>query len=59
MPDEMIGYFSQPNPYSVSINLGLTQPLTEMSTRELPRYVTGRRRARKASNLTVICEPIA
>jgi hypothetical protein len=36
--------------------LGYPQPLTEMSTRNLPR---GKRRpARKADNLTVICEPI-
>jgi hypothetical protein len=33
--------------------LGLTQPLTEMSTRNLPG-----RPARKADNLTAICEPI-
>jgi hypothetical protein len=36
--------------------LGLTQPLTEMSTRNLPR-VKGRP-ARGADNLTSICEPI-
>jgi hypothetical protein len=36
--------------------LGSTQPLTEMSTRNLPE-VKGRA-ARKADNLTVICEPI-
>jgi hypothetical protein len=36
--------------------LGLTQPLTEMSTRNLPG---GKGRpARKAHNLTAICEPI-
>jgi hypothetical protein len=35
--------------------LGSTQPLTEMSTRDLPR---GKGRpARKAENLTAICEP--
>jgi hypothetical protein len=36
--------------------LGSTQPLTEMSTRNLP----GRKRrpAREADNLTAICEPI-
>jgi hypothetical protein len=36
--------------------LGWTQPLTEMSTRNLPG-VKGRP-ARKADNLTAICEPI-
>jgi hypothetical protein len=36
--------------------LGLTQPLTEMSTRNLP--VGEERQARKADNLTAICEPI-
>jgi hypothetical protein len=36
--------------------LGSTQPLTEMSTRNLPG-VKGRR-ARGADNLTEICEPI-
>jgi hypothetical protein len=36
--------------------LGSTQPLTEMSTRSLPG---GKGRpARKADNLTAICEPI-
>jgi hypothetical protein len=36
--------------------LGSTQPVTEMSTRNLPE---GKGRpARKADNLTAICEPI-
>jgi hypothetical protein len=36
--------------------LGSTQPITEMSTKNLPG---GKRRpARKADNLTPICEPI-
>jgi hypothetical protein len=36
--------------------LGSTKPLTELSTRNLPG---GKRRpARKADNLTAICEPI-
>jgi hypothetical protein len=39
-----------------SLALGSTQPLTEMSTRNLPG---GKGRpARKADNLTAICEPI-
>jgi hypothetical protein len=33
-----------------------TQPLTEMSTRNLPEG--NGRQARKADNLTAICEPI-
>jgi hypothetical protein len=38
------------------MTLGSTQPLAEMSTRDLPG---GKRRpARKADNLTAICEPI-
>jgi hypothetical protein len=36
--------------------LGSTQPLTEMSTKNLPG-VKGGRPARKADNLTAICEP--
>jgi hypothetical protein len=38
------------------MSLGSTQPLTEMSTRNIP---DGRRRpVHKADNLTAICEPI-
>jgi hypothetical protein len=45
-----------PNPSSRTMALGSTQPLTEMSTRDLPR---GKGRpTRKADNLTAICEPI-
>jgi hypothetical protein len=36
--------------------LGSTQPLTEMSTRKIPGGKA--RPARKADNLTAICEPI-
>jgi hypothetical protein len=36
--------------------LGSTQPLTEMSTRNLP--ADNGRQAPKADNLTAICEPI-
>jgi hypothetical protein len=36
--------------------LGSTRPLTEMSTRNLPGGKA--RSARKADNLTTICEPI-
>jgi hypothetical protein len=40
--------------------LGSTQPITEMSTRNLPGGgggVRGGRPARKADNLTAICKP--
>jgi hypothetical protein len=44
------------NPSNRTIALGSTQPLTEMSTRNLPG---GKKRpARTADNLTAICEPI-
>jgi hypothetical protein len=36
--------------------LGSTQPLTEMSTRNIPE--SKERPVRKADNLTVICDPI-
>jgi hypothetical protein len=44
-----------PNTSSRTMALGSTQPLTEMSTRNLPG---GKGRpARKADNLTATCEP--
>jgi hypothetical protein len=42
--------------YMSSMTLGSTQPLTEMSTRNLPGGKV--RPAREADNLTAICEPI-
>jgi hypothetical protein len=36
IPDEVIGIFKWPNPSSPTIALWSTQPLTEMSTRNLP-----------------------
>jgi hypothetical protein len=54
--DEVVGFFNWPNPSGRSMVLGLTQPLTEMSTRNLSG---GKERpALKADNLTIICEPI-
>jgi hypothetical protein len=54
-PDE-VDFFSWPNPSSHIMALGSTQPLTEMSTGNIPG---GKGRpARKADNLTAICEPI-
>jgi hypothetical protein len=56
IPDEVIGFFSWPNPSSRIVALGSTQFLTELSTRnirgvkELP--------AREADKLTAICDPI-
>jgi hypothetical protein len=56
IPDEVIAvfFFNLPNPSSRNMTLGSTQPLTEMSTKNLLR---GKGRpARKADNLTVMCE---
>jgi hypothetical protein len=47
----------QDNPSSRTMALGTTQPLTEMSTRNL-LGVKGGQPTRKADNLTAICEPI-
>jgi hypothetical protein len=51
-PDEM-DFFSLPNPSSCTMALEFTQPLIEMSTRNLPGGPV-----HKADNLTAICEPI-
>jgi hypothetical protein len=56
IPSEVIGFFNLPNPSSRTMALGSTQPLTEMSTRDLPGGIG--RPARKADNLTTIYEPI-
>jgi hypothetical protein len=54
IPDEITGFFNLPNPSSRTMALGSTQPLTEMSTRNLPG---GKElSARKADNFTAICE---
>jgi hypothetical protein len=56
IPDKVIKSFKLPNISSGAMALRSTQPLTEMSTRNLPG---GKGRpARKADNLTAICEPI-
>jgi hypothetical protein len=50
-----IGFFKWSNPSSRIVALGSTKPLTETSTRNIPG---GKGRlARKADNLTAICEP--
>jgi hypothetical protein len=48
--------FNWPNPSSRTMALGLTKPVTEMSTRNIPG--NKERPALKADNLTAICEPI-
>jgi hypothetical protein len=54
-PDE-VDNFNLRNPTSRTMALWATQPLTEMSTRNVPG---GKWRwERKAENLTAICEPI-
>jgi hypothetical protein len=56
IPDEIIGFFNLHNLSSRTVALGSTQPLTEMSTRNL---LGGKGRpVRKAHNLTATCEPI-
>jgi hypothetical protein len=36
IPDEIIGFFNLPNPSSRIKTLGSTQPVTKISTRNLP-----------------------
>jgi hypothetical protein len=55
IPDEVIGFYNARNPSSHTEALGSAQPVTEKSTRNLPR---GKGRlALKADNLTAIYEP--
>jgi hypothetical protein len=56
IPNEVIEFFKLPNPSSRTMALVSTQPLTEMGTRNIPvgKWLL----ARKADNLTAICEPI-
>jgi hypothetical protein len=54
-PMRSLGFFNRPNPFSLTMALESTQPLSEMSTRNLP-WGKGRPE-RKADNLTAICEP--
>jgi hypothetical protein len=54
IPDEVITFFNWPNPSSCTMAMGSIQPLTEMSTRNLPG---GKGRpARGANNFTAISE---
>jgi hypothetical protein len=52
IPDEVIAFSNLRNPYSRTVALGLTQPLTEMSTSNL--HGGKGRPARKADKLTAI-----
>jgi hypothetical protein len=53
VPMRSMDIFNLPNPSSRTMALGSTQPLTEMSTRNIS---AGKGRpARKADNLTAIC----
>jgi hypothetical protein len=52
--DEMV-FLNLLNPLSRTMALGSTQPLTEMSTRNLPR--SKKRLARRADNIADIYEP--
>jgi hypothetical protein len=54
-PDE-VDFFNLSNPSSRTVALRSTQPLTEMSTWNISGG--NWRPARKAVNLTAICEPI-
>jgi hypothetical protein len=36
IPDDIIGFFNLPNPSSRTMALWLTQPLTEISIRNIP-----------------------
>jgi hypothetical protein len=56
VPDE-VDIFNLPNPSSRTMALESTQPLTEMSTRNLPGG--NKRPERRADNLAAICEPNA
>jgi hypothetical protein len=56
VPDD-VDFFNLPNPSSRTMTLGSTQPLTEMSTRNLPG---GKKRpARRTDNLAAIYEPLS
>jgi hypothetical protein len=50
-----LDFFNLPNPFIRTIALGFTQPLTEMSTMNLPRDKA--RAAHKADNPNAICDP--
>jgi hypothetical protein len=53
-----IFFFNLLNPISLSMALGFTQPLTQLSTTFLCRGGGKARPVRKADNLTALSEPI-
>jgi hypothetical protein len=55
-PIKSLDFFNLPNPSSHIMAVRSTQPLTEMSTRNLPG--SKERVARKADNFTAFCKPI-
>jgi hypothetical protein len=56
IPMKLLNFFNLSNPSSRTVALGSTQPLTEMSTRNIPG---GKRQpACKADNFTANCERI-
>jgi hypothetical protein len=55
IPDKVTRFFNRPNPSSRTMNLGSTEPLTEMSTRKLPM---GKGRPGRKADVTAICEQI-
>jgi hypothetical protein len=57
IPDKIIGFFNLSSSSSRASALGSAQPLTEMSTMNIPGVKCGRP-ACKAENLTAICELI-
>jgi hypothetical protein len=53
--DEVTGFSNLPNPSSSTMALESIQPLTAMSTRNLPE---GECRPEREADITVNCEPI-
>jgi hypothetical protein len=53
---DVTGFFNWPKPSGRTMALGSTQPLTEMSTRNVPGGKG--RRVRKAENINANSEPI-
>jgi hypothetical protein len=56
IPDEIIGFFYEPNPSKLTMALGLTEPLIEISIRNTSE--SKEQPARNVNNLTVICDAI-
>jgi hypothetical protein len=55
-PMASLDFFNLPNPSSHTVDMGSTQPLTEMSVGNIPGGKA--RPVRKTDMLTAICEPI-